>query len=240
MPAAKTYGYAAGRFSFNVSAKQGGGRCEACEGAGVREVEMHFLPNVFVTCEVCKGKRYNDATLRVLYKDKSIADMLDTPVDEALELFRTTASSGGSCRRWSTSASATWRSARRRRRCRAARPSGSSWPASWRGVQTGRTLYLLDEPTTGLHFNDVRSCSRCCAAGRQRQHRAGDRAQPRRHQDLRLDHRPRPRGRRGRRPGHRHRHARAGRRDRGASHTGRFLRPMLKAAPAAKSKRARA
>ena len=88
VPQARTYGYAAGRFSFNVSAKQGGGRCEACEGAGVREVEMHFLPNVFVTCEACKGKRYNDATLRVTYKDKTIAQILDTPVEEALEMFR--------------------------------------------------------------------------------------------------------------------------------------------------------
>ena len=88
VPQARTYGYQAGRFSFNVSAKQGGGRCEACEGAGVREVEMHFLPNVFVTCEVCKGKRYNDATLRVTYKDKTIAQILDTPVDEANELFK--------------------------------------------------------------------------------------------------------------------------------------------------------
>ena len=88
VPQARTYGYAAGRFSFNVSAKQGGGRCEACEGAGVREVEMHFLPNVFVTCEVCKGHRYNDATLRVTYKDKNIAQILDTPVEEALEMFK--------------------------------------------------------------------------------------------------------------------------------------------------------
>ncbi|MEO8549950.1 MAG: excinuclease ABC subunit UvrA, partial [Kofleriaceae bacterium] len=88
MPQAKTYGYQSGRFSFNVSAKQGGGRCEACEGAGVREVEMHFLPNVFVTCEVCKGKRYNDATLRVTYKDKNIAQMLDTPIEEAAEMFQ--------------------------------------------------------------------------------------------------------------------------------------------------------
>ena len=85
MPEARTYGYQPGRFSFNVAS---GGRCEACEGAGVREVEMHFLPNVFVTCEVCKGKRYNDATLRVTYKDKNIAQILDTPVAEAVELFK--------------------------------------------------------------------------------------------------------------------------------------------------------
>ena len=70
-----------------VPAAQGGGRCEACEGAGVKEVEMHFLANVFVTCEVCRGRRYNDATLRVRFKERSIADILETPVDEALELF---------------------------------------------------------------------------------------------------------------------------------------------------------
>src|SRR5262249_55228818 len=87
-PQARTYGYSAGRFSFNVSAKNGGGRCEACEGGGVREVEMHFLANVFVPGEVCRGRRNNDATLRVTYKDKTIADLLDTPVEEAAELFR--------------------------------------------------------------------------------------------------------------------------------------------------------
>src|SRR5690606_29182626 len=84
---ARAFGYKAGRFSFNVTAKSGGGRCESCEGAGVREVEMHFLPNVFVTCELCRGKRYNEATLRVQYKGKSIADVLETPIEEALELF---------------------------------------------------------------------------------------------------------------------------------------------------------
>src|SRR5262249_28881442 len=82
-PEAGTYGYKPGRFSFNVK----GGRCEACEGDGVREVEMHFLPNVYVTCEVCKGKRYNDATLRVAYKGKNISQVLETPVTQALELF---------------------------------------------------------------------------------------------------------------------------------------------------------
>ena len=85
---------------------------------------MHFLPNVFVTCEVCKGKRYNDATLRVTYKDKNIAEILDTPVDEALELFQHHKQLvADPAARWSTSASATCRSASRRRRCRAARRS---------------------------------------------------------------------------------------------------------------------
>ncbi len=156
MPAAKTYGDAAGRFSFNVSAKQGGGRCEACEGAGVREVEMHFLPNVFVTCEVCKGKRYNDATLRVTYKDKNIAQMLDTPIDEARELFRHHKQLGrimqtlvdvglGYC---ALRQPATTLSGGEAQRVKLA--------ASWRACRPARTLYLLDEPTTGLHFGDVK------------------------------------------------------------------------------------
>jgi excinuclease ABC subunit A len=156
MPQAKTYGYAAGRFSFNVSAKQGGGRCEACEGAGMREVEMHFLPNVFVTCEVCKGRRYNDATLRVTYKDKSIAQLLDTPIDEALTMFQHHKQLGRILQTMvdvglgylSLGQPATTLSGGEAQRVKLARELAR--------VQTGRTLYLLDEPTTGLHFGDVR------------------------------------------------------------------------------------
>ncbi len=156
VPASKTYGYAAGRFSFNVSAKQGGGRCEACEGAGVREVEMHFLPNVFVTCEVCKGKRYNDATLRVTYKDKTIAQILETPIEEALELFRHHKQLGRMMQTLvdvglgyiSLGQPATTLSGGEAQRVKLAKELAR--------VQTGRTLYLLDEPTTGLHFGDVK------------------------------------------------------------------------------------
>ena len=156
MPQAKTYGYAAGRFSFNVSAKQGGGRCEACEGAGMREVEMHFLPNVFVTCEVCKGRRYNDATLRVTYKDKSIAQLLDTPIEEALVMFQHHKQLGRILQTMvdvglgylSLGQPATTLSGGEAQRVKLARELAR--------VQTGRTLYLLDEPTTGLHFGDVR------------------------------------------------------------------------------------
>ncbi|MBK9070278.1 MAG: excinuclease ABC subunit UvrA [Myxococcales bacterium] len=153
---AKTYGYQAGRFSFNVSAKNGGGRCESCEGAGMREVEMHFLPNVFVTCEVCKGKRYNDATLRVRFKNKNIAEILETPIDEAAEIFahhkqlsrilRTLVDVGLGY--LSLGQAATTLSGGEAQRVKLAKELAR--------VQTGRTLYLLDEPTTGLHFGDVK------------------------------------------------------------------------------------
>jgi len=150
-PEARAYGYTPGRFSFNVK----GGRCEACEGDGVREVEMHFLPNVHVTCEVCRGKRYNEASLRVTWKDRNVAQILETTIAEATELFTNqpqlrhilqtlqdvglgylalgqpaTTLSGGEAQRIKLSRELAKR-------------------------DTGRTLYILDEPTTGLHFADV-------------------------------------------------------------------------------------
>ena len=152
LPEAKARGYKPGRFSFNVK----GGRCEACQGDGVIKIEMHFLPDVYVTCETCKGARYNRETLEIKFKSKSIADVLDMTVEDAQEFFKAVPSirdkmdalmrvglgyikvgqqattlSGGEAQRVKLSKELSKRA-------------------------TGRTLYILDEPTTGLHFEDVR------------------------------------------------------------------------------------
>src|SRR5437763_1169314 len=152
LPEAKARGYMPGRFSFNVK----GGRCEACQGDGVIKIELHFLPDVYVQCDVCKGKRYNRETLEVLFRGKSIADVLDMTVDEGADFFRAVPSirdkmttlqrvglgyihvgqpattlSGGEAQRVKLSKELSRRA-------------------------TGRTLYILDEPTTGLHFEDVK------------------------------------------------------------------------------------
>ncbi|MEQ1785114.1 MAG: excinuclease ABC subunit UvrA, partial [Hyphomonadaceae bacterium] len=152
LPEAKARGYDPGRFSFNVK----GGRCEACQGDGVIKIEMHFLPDVYVQCDICKGQRYNRETLEVKFKDKSIADVLNMTVEDAADFFKAVPSisekmetlkrvgltyvkvgqqattlSGGEAQRVKLSKELSRRS-------------------------TGRTLYILDEPTTGLHFDDVR------------------------------------------------------------------------------------
>ncbi|MFZ8786372.1 excinuclease ABC subunit UvrA [Thermocrinis sp.] len=151
-PTAKARGYTPGRFSFNVP----GGRCEACQGEGVIKVEMHFLPPVYVTCEVCKGTRYNRETLEVLYKGKNIAEVLDMTVDEAYEFFY----HHPSIRRRlellkdvglgyiKLGQPATTLSGGEAQRIKLARELSKK--------ETGRTLYLLDEPTTGLHMDDVK------------------------------------------------------------------------------------
>jgi excinuclease ABC subunit A len=152
VPEARTRGYKAGRFSFNVK----GGRCEACQGDGVIAIEMHFLPNVYVTCEQCKGRRYNRETLEIKYRGKSIADVLDLTVDQALPVLENFPPIANKLRTLQSvglgyielGQSATTLSGGEAQRVKLSRE------LSKRG--TGRTLYILDEPTTGLHFEDVR------------------------------------------------------------------------------------
>jgi excinuclease ABC subunit A len=152
VPEAKARGYKPGRFSFNVK----GGRCEACQGDGVIAIEMHFLPNVYVTCEQCKGRRYNRETLEIKYRGKSIADVLELTVDQALPILENFPPIANKLRTLQSvglgyielGQSATTLSGGEAQRVKLSRE------LSKRG--TGRTLYILDEPTTGLHFEDVR------------------------------------------------------------------------------------
>ncbi|MDX6805214.1 excinuclease ABC subunit UvrA [Terrihabitans rhizophilus] len=151
LPEAKTRGYQPGRFSFNVK----GGRCEACQGDGVIKIEMHFLPDVYVTCDVCKGRRYDRETLEVLYRGKSIADVLDMTVEEAAELFKAVPSIRDKMQTLArvglgyvkVGQQATTLSGGEAQRVKLSKELSRR--------ATGRTLYILDEPTTGLHFHDV-------------------------------------------------------------------------------------
>ena len=151
LPEAKTRGYEPGRFSFNVK----GGRCEKCQGDGVIKIEMHFLPDVYVTCEECKGKRYNRETLGVTFKDKSIADVLDMTVEEGAEFFKAVPSIRDKLETLARvglgyihiGQQATTLSGGEAQRIKLAKELSKR--------ATGRTLYILDEPTTGLHFHDV-------------------------------------------------------------------------------------
>jgi len=152
LPESKARGYKPGRFSFNVK----GGRCEACQGDGVIKIEMHFLPDVYVTCETCDGKRYNRETLEVLYKGKSIADVLDMTVEEAEKFFSAVPSIQSKMETLNrvglsyikVGQQATTLSGGEAQRVKLAKELSKR--------ATGRTLYILDEPTTGLHFEDVR------------------------------------------------------------------------------------
>jgi len=148
----KIRGYKAGRFSFNVK----GGRCEACSGDGIKKIEMHFLPDVYVPCEVCKGKRYNRETLEIKYRGKSIADVLDMSVDEAVSFFdkiprlqkKLTTLNDVGLGYIKLGQQATTLSGGEAQRVKLATELSK--------VGTGRTLYILDEPTTGLHFEDIK------------------------------------------------------------------------------------
>ena len=152
LPEARARGYEPGRFSFNVK----GGRCEACQGDGVLKIEMHFLPDVYVTCDVCKGKRYNRETLEVLFKGKSIADVLDMTVEEAAAFFKAVPRVRDTFRTLQrvgldyihVGQQATTLSGGEAQRVKLAKELSKR--------ATGRTLYILDEPTTGLHFHDVK------------------------------------------------------------------------------------
>ena len=151
LPEAKTRGYKPGRFSFNVK----GGRCEACQGGGVIKIEMHFLPDVYVTCDVCDGARYNRETLEIKFKDKSIADVLDMSIDEGADFFKavpTIRDKLVTLQRVGlgyikVGQQATTLSGGEAQRVKLAKELAKR--------ATGRTLYILDEPTTGLHFEDV-------------------------------------------------------------------------------------
>ena len=203
LPEAKTRGYKPGRFSFNVP----GGRCEACEGNGSNRLEMDFLADVWVTCPVCEGQAVQPRDAAVRFKGKSISRRAgDGRAGGARALREHPQDRRHAARRCTTSGSTISSSASRRRRSPAARRSGSSWPASWCKRGTGRTLYILDEPTTGLHFDDIQQAARSAARLRRRgQHRGRDRAQSRRDQDGRLGDRPGSRRRRRRRPDRRRR-----------------------------------
>jgi len=152
LPASKLRGYKPGRFSFNVK----GGRCEACGGAGVKQIEMHFLPDIYVTCEVCKGKRYNKETLAIKYKSKHISDILDLDVQEAKELFANVPKIAKKLQTLhevgleyiKLGQASTTLSGGEAQRIKLSRELSKT--------STGQTLYILDEPTTGLHFDDIK------------------------------------------------------------------------------------
>jgi excinuclease ABC subunit A len=151
LPEAKARGYQPGRFSFNVK----GGRCEACQGDGVIKIEMHFLPDVYVTCDVCKGKRYNRETLEVKFKDKSVADVLDMTVEEGADFFRAVPSIRDKLETLARVGLGYIRIGQQATTLSGGEAQRIKLSKELSRRATGRTLYILDEPTTGLHFHDV-------------------------------------------------------------------------------------
>ena len=151
-PEAQVRGYKAGRFSFNVK----GGRCEKCQGDGVLKIEMHFLPDVFVTCDVCHGKRYNREALEVRYKDKTISDVLEMTVDEAVEFFENQPLIAGKLRTLQEVGLGYIRLGQPATTFSGGEAQRIKLATELSRRSTGRTLYVLDEPTTGLHTDDVK------------------------------------------------------------------------------------
>src|SRR5881296_3400514 len=151
LPVARVRGYDAGRFSFNVK----GGRCENCEGGGLIKIEMHFLPDVYVECEVCHGQRYNRETLEITYKGKNIADVLDLTVDEAARFFRTVPSISEKLNSLLDVGLGYLRLGQAGTTLSGGEAQRVKLATELAKKATGRTLYILDEPTTGLHFADI-------------------------------------------------------------------------------------
>src|SRR5437762_3063342 len=151
LPAARVRGYDAGRFSFNVK----GGRCENCEGGGLIKIEMHFLPDVYVECEVCRGKRYNRETLEITYKGKNIADVLDLSVDEAARFFRNVPSISEKLNSLLDVGLGYLRLGQAGTTLSGGEAQRVKLATELAKKATGRTVYILDEPTTGLHFADI-------------------------------------------------------------------------------------
>ena len=151
LPAARVRGYDAGRFSFNVK----GGRCENCEGGGLIKIEMHFLPDVYVECEVCRGKRYNRETLEITYKGKNIADVLELTVDEAARFFRNVPSISDKLNSLLDVGLGYLRLGQAGTTLSGGEAQRVKLATELAKKATGRTLYILDEPTTGLHFADI-------------------------------------------------------------------------------------
>jgi excinuclease ABC subunit A len=151
LPTARVRGYDAGRFSFNVK----GGRCENCEGGGLIKIEMHFLPDVYVECEVCRGQRYNRETLEITYKGKNIADVLNMTVDEAARFFRNVPSISDKLNALLDVGLGYLRLGQAGTTLSGGEAQRVKLAAELAKKATGRTVYILDEPTTGLHFADI-------------------------------------------------------------------------------------